>query len=128
MTKLLTDVPGSSAWTLGGVVAYADGVKTRTLAVSPELLRAHGAVSAEVAVAMARAVRTLTGAEVGAAVTGIAGPGGGVPGKPVGTVWFGVSTPDGNEVELRHFPGSRAEVRGAAAAHAIRLLARVTGG
>jgi len=122
--KLLTDLPGSSDFVAGGVVAYSDRVKEAALGVPGEMIRKHGAVSGEVACAMAEGARRLTGADVGIGVTGIAGPGGAVPGKPVGTVWFGVSGPGGVEAERIRFQGSRSEVRERAAERALDLLLR----
>ncbi len=84
----LTEMPGSSAYFLGSVVAYADSLKERILGVPPETIARNGAVSAATACAMARGVRRLTGAEIGLALTGIAGPEGGRPGKPIGTVYI----------------------------------------
>ena len=126
--KLLTDVPGSSAYVAGGVVAYSDQVKVEVLGVDPELIREFGAVSGEVAGAMARGVRNRLGVEVGVAVTGIAGPGGAVPGKPVGTVWFAVAGPGEVRVEEVRFAGSREEVRARAADHALSILVRAARG
>lgn len=122
--KRLTDLPGSSRWFMGGVVSYADALKVEVLEVPAELVRDAGAVSEEVARAMARGAVGLTGAEVGAAVTGIAGPGGGVPGKPVGTVWFAVAEPAGVHAQLRTFLGGREEVREAAVDHLLEMLTR----
>lgn len=87
----LTSVPGSSAWYLGGVVAYANEVKTALLGVPEEVLARHGAVSPQTARAMAQGVLERTGADVAVAVTGIAGPGGGTARKPVGLVYIGVA-------------------------------------
>src|SRR4051794_25183335 len=87
LLERLTAVPGSSAVVLGGVVAYADGLKREVLGVSAELLRQHGAVSAEAARAMAEGVRRVTDADIGLATTGIAGPGGATPTKPVGLAY-----------------------------------------
>jgi nicotinamide-nucleotide amidase len=108
----LTEVPGASDVFLGGVIAYSNLEKTRALGVDPALLASHGAVSGEVALAMAAGVRARTGADVSVAVTGIAGPGGAVPGKPVGTVWIAAIGPGGLDVG-RHDFGSRSrdEVR-----------------
>jgi PncC family amidohydrolase len=97
----LTDVPGSSAYFLGGIVAYANEAKRSALGVNPETLRRFGAVSRETAIEMARGVRyalvdeTAGESVIGLSVTGIAGPGGGTADKPVGLVWIGLSTPDG---------------------------------
>jgi PncC family amidohydrolase len=125
---LLTEVPGSSDYMVGGVVAYADRVKEGVLRVPGELLRTHGAVSGPVAGAMARGVRSLLGTEVGVAVTGIAGPGGGSNEKPVGSVWFGVEGPDGGDTELRRFSGDRAQIRRGAAEYALTLLLQAARG
>ena len=88
----LTDVPGSSDYFRGGIVAYAYEAKVTLLGVSWATLRAFGAVSRETVMEMARGVRTALGTDVAVSVSGIAGPGGGMPNKPVGTTWFGLST------------------------------------
>lgn len=88
----LTDVPGSSAWVVGGVVAYSNEVKEALLGVSDETLRAFGAVSRQTACEMASGVRSRLGADIGISTTGIMGPGGGSPEKPVGTFWMGISS------------------------------------
>jgi nicotinamide-nucleotide amidase len=125
--KLLTDIPGSSGWVTGGVVAYADSAKVALLGVARKDLQEHGAVSEPAARAMAEGVAARLDAEVGLAVTGIAGPGGAVPGKPVGTVWFGLALPHGTEAETIRFPGDRTAVREGAAVHALELLVRAAG-
>jgi nicotinamide-nucleotide amidase len=107
----ITDVAGASDVFLGGIVAYDDGVKERALSVPPELIANHGAVSAEVARAMAGGVAVAFGAEVALAVTGVAGPGGGSDEKPVGTVWFGVSIDGRVDTHKSVFGGTRTEVR-----------------
>ncbi len=107
----LTEIPGSSAWVNGGVVAYADAVKVEQLGVDPESIRAHGAVSEPVAQAMAHGVRTRLQAQVGIAITGIAGPDGGTPLKPVGTVVIAAVTPQADVVRTFLFPGDRRMVR-----------------
>lgn len=104
IAKCMTDLSGVSAVFLGGVVAYANEVKIALLKVSPETLAAHGAVSAEVAAEMARGVRLATGADIAVSTTGIAGPGGGTPEKPVGTVWTAISTADGETTRLLTLP------------------------
>lgn len=91
----LTDVPGSSDYFLGGVVAYAYEAKVAVLNVSWDTLHAHGAVSCETVLEMARGARLALGADIAVSVSGIAGPGGGLPDKPVGTTWLGLSTADG---------------------------------
>jgi nicotinamide-nucleotide amidase len=122
---LLTDVPGSSGYFLGGVVSYANSAKEALLGVSPETLSSHGAVSLEVAAEMARGARERFGASVGAAVTGIAGPDGGTPDKPVGTVCLAVSGPGDRAVaKKRIFPGDRSVVRRAAALYCLHLVRR----
>lgn len=90
----LTNVPGSSAYVKGGVIAYSNDVKEKQLGVRAETLRQHGAVSEETAIEMAEGVRQLTGSDIGLAVTGIAGPDGGTADKPVGTVCFALSAAD----------------------------------
>jgi competence/damage-inducible protein CinA-like protein len=118
----LTGVPGSSAAFVGGVVAYADDVKQSELGVPEELLAEHGAVSAEVAAAMAEGARDRLGAEVAVAVTGIAGPGGGTPEKPVGRVHLHAAGPDGALARVLDLPGEREQIRVRAAVTALHLL------
>jgi len=120
----LTAIPGSSAAVRGGVVSYAVAVKDEVLGVPREVLDdpALGAVSAECAEAMARGARRVVGCDVAVSVTGIAGPGGAEPGKPVGTVWFGLATAGDTKTELRCFSGTRAEVRAKAVNVALGLL------
>jgi nicotinamide-nucleotide amidase len=120
----LTDVPGSSDVVLGGVVAYANDVKTAELGVPEALLREHGAVSAEVAAAMAAGVRDRLGADLGIAVTGVAGPGGGSDDKPVGLVHYHVSSPDGERSADFSLPGDRATIRARATVAALHLARR----
>ena len=120
--KLLTDIPGSSRYVAGGVVAYADRAKSGVLGVDTELLARHGAVSGEVAIVMASGVSELFGTPVGLSITGIAGPEGAVPGKPVGTVWFGLSRPGFRHCERVLFEGDREAVRQQSALHALEML------
>lgn len=120
----LTDVPGASDVFTGGAVTYANAAKRELLGVPAALLEAHGAVSEPVARAMAEGARDRFGATLAVAVTGIAGPGGGSPEKPVGTVWFGVAGPDGTQAVRVQFHGSRAEVRARAAQAGLALLHR----
>ena len=122
----LTEVPGASKAFLGGVVAYANDVKVAQLGVDPALLTdGHGAVSAAMATAMAHGVRSKFGSSLAIAVTGIAGPHGGTPGKPVGTVWLAALGPgDLVNVHRLNAEGDRQAVRLAAVADAIRLLDR----
>lgn len=124
----LTGRPGSSAWYLGGVVAYANELKIRLLGVPPDILAAHGAVSLETARAMAAGARAATGADFAVSITGIAGPAGGTPEKPVGLVYVGVAAPHGTASFKHHFSGSRADIRQAATEATLRhLLAAVQG-
>ena len=118
----LTEVPGSSAYVRGGVVAYADDVKRRQLGVPDEVLAAHGAVSAQVALAMAEGVRERLGADLAVGVTGVAGPGGGSEAKPVGLVYVAVAGLGSPVVRRFHLEGDRTAVRRASAAAAIELL------
>ncbi len=108
----ITAIPGSSRYFSGGVVTYGDSSKSSLLGVPPERIAARGAVSREVALAMAEGVRSLFRADLAIAVTGVAGPGGGSRGKPVGTVWVAVVTSRGVRVAHRfRFPGGREAVR-----------------
>ena len=118
-----TDLAGSSNWFERGFVTYSNRAKTELLGVDPVLIDNHGAVSEPVARAMAQGALARSHAQAALAVTGVAGPGGGSAGKPVGTVWFGWATPAGVTSEVRHFGGDRAAVRQAAAAHALARLA-----
>jgi nicotinamide-nucleotide amidase len=118
----LTDVPGSSASFVGGVVAYADEVKRSELDVPEELLARHGAVSAEVAAAMADGARRRLGADVAVAVTGVAGPSGGTPEKPVGRVYLHAAGPDGSLAPMLDLPGERQQIRVRATVTALHLL------
>ncbi|WP_132994035.1 competence/damage-inducible protein A [Gordonia zhaorongruii] len=119
-----TDRPGSSAYFLGGVAAYANEVKSGVLGVPAELINEHGAVSEQVAAAMADGARTSVGTDVAVSTTGIAGPDGARPGKPVGTVCFGVAIAGHETVTAtRHFPGDRRSVRMLATVAAMHLLA-----
>ena len=118
----LTDVPGSSAAYLGGVVSYSNEAKVTLLGVDPGLIAACGAVSDAVAKAMASGARDALGADVAVSVTGMAGPEGGTADKPVGTVWFGVAGPHGVRAQSRRFAGDRATVRERAKMTALDLL------
>ena len=119
----ITAIPGSSDVFIGGVLAYDNSVKTDVLGVDPGDLAAHGAVSEQVAVGMARGVRKRLSSDVGVAITGIAGPGGGTPEKPVGTVWIALDGSVTRAVGLRLI-GDRAEIRQRAAQAALDLLRR----
>jgi nicotinamide-nucleotide amidase len=121
----LTGVPGASDVFVGGVVAYANGVKEDELGVPRSVLERHGAVSAEVATAMAEGARKRLGADVAVAVTGVAGPGGGTEEKPVGLVFAHASGPDGAEARRSELPGAREMIRGRATAAALHLVRRL---
>jgi PncC family amidohydrolase len=118
----LTDVPGSSGYVLGGIVAYADAVKEAQLGVPADVLAAHGAVSAQVAVAMASGARERLGAAFAVSVTGIAGPDGGTDAKPVGLTYIGLAGPDGVEVRRFAWMGDRAANKRSSARAALELL------
>jgi nicotinamide-nucleotide amidase len=120
----LTSVPGSSDVYVGGVVAYSNAVKSAQLGVSHDILERYGAVSAEAAAAMSAGARRALGADVAASVTGIAGPGGGTPDKPVGLVHLHVETPEGAEQVRVELPGDRASVRSRATALVLHLIRR----
>jgi nicotinamide-nucleotide amidase len=121
----LTGVPGSSEAFVGGIVAYSNAAKESLLGVPPHTIAAHGAVSAETAAAMATGARAALGADVAVAVTGIAGPGGGTPEKPVGLVHTAVAAPEGVTGARVELPGDRDEVRSRAAALALHEVRRV---
>lgn len=118
----ITDVPGSSAVFKGGVVAYWPEAKSAVLGVPPALIERCGVVSEEVAAAMAKGARELFSCDVAVATTGIAGPGGGQPGCPVGTVCFGLADADGTRACTTMRGGARDEVRELAVRHALELL------
>jgi nicotinamide-nucleotide amidase len=121
----LTATPGSSDVVAGGVVAYANEVKIGELGVPEELLETHGAVSEEVAAAMAHGVRARLGVDVGVSVTGIAGPGGGTDEKPVGLVYFHAVTPEGERGATFSFPGDRDAIRRRSTVGALHLVRRL---
>jgi len=119
----LTAIPGSSDVVDRGFVTYSNAAKTEMLAVPAALIDAHGAVSAEVALAMAAGALARSHAGVAVSVTGVAGPGGGSADKPVGLVWFGVASKDAAPLAVqRQFPGSRDAVRQAAVGVALALF------
>ena len=118
----LTNSPGSSAYLLGGVVSYSNSLKTIYLEVSSALLESHGAVSREVAEQMAVGVRAKSNADIGLAVTGIAGPEGGSIEKPVGTVYIAIATPEENWVTKFHFHGDRNQIREITAQSGLDLI------
>jgi nicotinamide-nucleotide amidase len=123
-----TALPGSSDYFAGGVVAYANAVKTALLGVDDALLAQHGAVSAEVAAAMAEGARRATGASYALSTTGVAGPDGGTAEKPVGLVFLGCAGPGGSQAVRERFPGDRQSVREWTVARALHLLRETLAG
>jgi len=123
----LTSVAGSSDWFAGGVVAYSNYLKRSVLKVGGDILAGTGAVSGECARAMAAGARALTGSDCAVAVTGIAGPGGATPAKPVGTVWIAVETPSGSTAREWRFGGARQVVREAACSCALGMVLAALG-
>ena len=117
-----TDLAGSSAWFERGFVTYSNAAKTELLGVPERVLRRAGAVCGPVAQAMAEGALAHSHAQVAVAVTGVAGPTGGSPAKPVGTVWFGFALPGQVLTEKCHFDGDRAAVRQATVRHALARL------
>ena len=129
IAKVATDIPGSSNWFLGGVVAYSNTLKQSLLGVLPSTLHAHGAVSEATAREMAIGALETLGGQIAVAVTGIAGPEGGQPGKPVGTVWFAWAWRAEGEIETRvlleTFVGDREAIRRQTVARAFDELLRI---
>jgi PncC family amidohydrolase len=118
----ITNVPGSSDYFLGGVIAYDNSVKMRLLGVQPDTLEQFGAVSRQTVLEMAGGVRATLQAEVGISISGIAGPGGGTPEKPVGLVWIGLSAPGFEDAWRFTFSGGRLSVKKQSAEQALRIL------
>lgn len=118
----ITGIPGASDVFWGSVVAYADAAKTKLAGVPPELIIRHGAVSAEVAEALATGIRRRSGSDWAVSVTGVAGPAGGSPEKPVGTVWIGTAGPAGTSSRLVIATGDREDVRATAVGAALESL------
>ncbi len=123
IAETITNVAGASDIFYGSAVTYVNSAKEHILGVTRETLEKHGAVSSECAEEMACGARRVYGADVAMSVTGIAGPGGGSEGKPVGTVWFGLATKDGAETFRRRFDGDRAAVRRQTVEEVLRRLA-----
>jgi PncC family amidohydrolase len=122
VAHVVTEVPGSSAYLVGGVVAYSNAVKERELGVPVDVLDAHGAVSAQVAVAMAEGVRSRLSTDLGVAVTGVAGPDGGTEAKPVGLVYVAVAGAGEPLVRRFQWPGDRSENKRDSARAALEML------
>ena len=129
VAKALTDVPGSSQWFECGFVTYSNAAKMRDLGVAGGTLEAFGAVSEQTVREMAEGALRVTGANVALAVSGVAGPDGGTPDKPVGTVWFCAAARAGAAIDIiaeeQHFDGDRGTVRSRAVHHALRLILRL---
>lgn len=122
LAATLTSVPGASGWFQEGVVAYANDAKIRYLSVPPELIECRGAVSRETAAAMAEGMRRAAAVDVAAATTGIAGPEGGSPAKPVGTVFVAIADGSGTVVHECHFSGDRETIRRETVDTLLRLI------
>lgn len=122
VAHLITEVPGSSAYFLGALVTYADSVKTALVDVPPSVLEAHGAVSAQVAVAMAEGARQRLGVDLAVAVTGVAGPDGGTEAKPVGLVYVAVADAGGDQVRRHQWTEDRTGNKRESAAAALSLV------
>ena len=129
IAKACTDWSGSSQWFEAGLVTYSNAAKTKLLGVNADLIEAHGAVSEPVAKAMAQGAAVATGAQVTIATTGIAGPAGGTPDKPVGTVWLAWSVDGIVRTQHQVFTGNREQVRNAtvvfALQHTLELLRKL---
>jgi nicotinamide-nucleotide amidase len=120
---MLTREPGASDFLLLDAVTYANSAKSRILGVEEETIRWHGAVSSEVATAMASGAKRVSGADMALALTGVAGPAGGSEEKPVGTVFLAIAKPDGTtEVKHRVFPGERVQIQTLAAYAGLQLV------
>ncbi|MDX1741419.1 MAG: nicotinamide-nucleotide amidohydrolase family protein, partial [Rhodothermales bacterium] len=124
VASLLTDVPGASAYVVGGVVAYCNSVKQELLGIDDALLAEHGAVSEAVALEMARNVRSLTRADYGVSTTGILGPTGGTPDKPVGTVWVACADDASAEARLLRLGKERLKNKQRTVAATLDMLRR----
>ena len=118
----VTNVPGSSTYFMGGITAYANETKVRLLGVRWETLERYGAVSKETVIEIAQGVRRVMAADIGLSVSGIAGPGGGMPDKPVGTVWIGFSAPGEVDAWRYHWDGDRIHIKRQSADQAMRHL------
>jgi nicotinamide-nucleotide amidase len=125
VAERITSVPGSSRFFLGGAVVYSNDLKTLFADIPPLMIEAHGAVSKEVALALAENIREICNADIGLGVTGIAGPAGGSEEKPVGLVYIAVSDGKKNEVVQRRFPGDRERIRRWASQQALDLVRRM---
>jgi nicotinamide-nucleotide amidase len=124
LAERLTNLGGSSSYFLGGVVCYSNELKTSLVGVPKELIETRGAVSSEVALALADGIRRRTGAMIGIGITGIAGPGGGTPEKPVGLVHIGLADERGPRERAYRYPGNRERIRNFATQSALDVVRR----
>ncbi len=122
IAKRITDIPGSSDYFEMGIISYSNESKERFLGVTQDVLVSRGAVSSETALLMAEGIRNAAGAHIGLSVTGIAGPGGGTPEKPVGTVYVGLAGPEMSLVRKFIFSGSRDEIREKTCGEALNIV------
>ncbi len=118
----VTNVPGSSDYYIGGIIAYANEAKISLLHVSPDTLSLHGAVSRETVIEMAHGIRTVMGADLGISMSGIAGPSGGLPDNPVGTTWICLSVPEGDWTRKFVWSGDRRSNKQSSAQAALQLV------
>lgn len=123
LSHRITNIPGSSSYFLEGVISYSNEAKSQILGVPMDLIEAHGAVSAPVVEAMARGVKGLSGSKIGIGISGIAGPGGGTPEKPVGTVFIGLQVDNDEPISYEyHFQGTREEIKLVTVLNALNLI------
>ena len=122
LTDRLTNVAGSSAYVKGSVIAYANEIKINLLRVKAETIKNFGAVSRQTAQELAANVRQILNTDIGVSITGIAGPAGGTPEKPLGTVYIGISGPNGDKVQKFRFNGARKEIKEKAVEAALVLI------
>jgi nicotinamide-nucleotide amidase len=123
--SLLTDIPGSSIYFSGGIIAYSNSIKEQLLRVPAEVLTKHGAVSSQTVECMVQGIICIFGTECGVAVSGIAGPDGGTTEKPVGTVYVGIAAPKGIFSYRYYFTGGRTEIRKKTAAASLQRLLEI---
>ncbi|TYZ28336.1 nicotinamide-nucleotide amidohydrolase family protein [Selenomonas caprae] len=122
LTSRLTDIPGSSAYVMGSVVCYTNKVKEQLAGVQPETIAAYTEVSAETAGEMAQGIRQRIGTDIGVGITGLAGPGGGSNGQPVGLVYIAVAGARGTTIREHHFRGDRKEIKQKSAETALQMI------
>uniref|UniRef100_A0A7V1EIL7 Nicotinamide-nucleotide amidohydrolase family protein n=1 Tax=candidate division WOR-3 bacterium TaxID=2052148 RepID=A0A7V1EIL7_UNCW3 len=126
--SIITEIPKSSKYFKGGVIAYSNEIKNKIIGVKMKTLKNFGAVSSQTAKEMARNVKKITNSDIGISITGIAGPGGGTKTKPVGLVYIGVATGKKVRVEKNIFSGNRQQIRQKACANALRLTNQILEG